>query len=127
MCGVRRVDTDLKRRVGLGMGLGVRPLLLTRIWSEGEKHCCSHDSAEERRRGQGNSAENTRRSHIEAAAHLFPDPPGRRRGRRHGDEVDAFWRRRRRLLQVVVALRTQWGHTHLNIALDLGTSSKHAR
>lgn len=31
----------LKRRVGLGMGLGVRPLLLTRIWSDGEKHCCS--------------------------------------------------------------------------------------
>lgn len=29
----------LKRRVGLGIGLGVRPLLLTSICSEGEKHC----------------------------------------------------------------------------------------
>lgn len=33
--------THLKRRVGLGTGLGVRPLLLTRIWRDGEKHCCS--------------------------------------------------------------------------------------
>lgn len=32
--------TDLNRRVGLGIGLGVRPLLLTSICSEGEKHCC---------------------------------------------------------------------------------------
>lgn len=29
----------LKRRVGLGIGLGDRPLLLTRICNEGEKHC----------------------------------------------------------------------------------------
>lgn len=40
MCGAT-LGTDLKRRVGLGMGLGVRPLLLTRIWRDGEKHCCS--------------------------------------------------------------------------------------
>lgn len=37
----------LNRRVGLGMGLGVRPLLLTRICSEGEKHCCWREGEEE--------------------------------------------------------------------------------
>lgn len=36
----QRLGAHLKRRVGLGIGLGVRPLLLTRICSEGEKHCC---------------------------------------------------------------------------------------
>lgn len=38
------LGAHLKRRVGLGIGLGVRPLLLTRICSEGEKHCCSQES-----------------------------------------------------------------------------------
>lgn len=47
-CGVHAFLTSmttektphLNRRVGLGIGLGVRPLLLTRICSDGEKHCC---------------------------------------------------------------------------------------
>jgi hypothetical protein len=34
-------STHLKRRVGLGIGLGDWPWLLTRICNEGEKHCCS--------------------------------------------------------------------------------------
>ena len=40
LTAVIRLGAHLKRRVGLGIGLGVRPLLLTRICSEGEKHCC---------------------------------------------------------------------------------------
>lgn len=43
-------NAHLKRRVGLGIGLGVRPLLLTRIWSDGEKHCCSHQATNRHKR-----------------------------------------------------------------------------
>lgn len=45
-------------------------------------------------------------------AYLFPDPSGRRRRGRHGNKVDALRRRRRRLLQIVVALRTQLTQRH---------------
>lgn len=45
----QKLVAHLNRRVGLGIGLGVRPLLLTRICSEGEKHCCSQESETEDR------------------------------------------------------------------------------
>lgn len=38
--------------------------------------------------------------------HLFSNPSGWRWGGRHGHKVDALWRWRRRLLQIVVTLRT---------------------
>lgn len=42
----KSIETHPKRLVGLGIGLGVRPLLLTRIWREGEKHCCSQQETQ---------------------------------------------------------------------------------
>lgn len=38
---IKTACVHLKRRVGLGIGLGVRPLLLTKICRDGEKHCYS--------------------------------------------------------------------------------------
>lgn len=39
LMGLWLLRTVCRRRVGLGMGLGVKPLLLTRICRDGEKHC----------------------------------------------------------------------------------------
>ena len=119
----RPSSAHLKRLVGLGMGLGVRPLLLTRLCNEGEKHCCLQQQNKNRDTSlllmklksvdlswvlvlpakqevhQHKNKDNSRE------LHLLADPSGRGRGRGDGHKVNSPWRRRRRLLQIVVALQ----------------------